>query len=320
MPDYCYICYNIYIYKKHSSPLFICFLDASKAFDKINYWLLFDKLINRKVPLFIVKLLAFWYSEQVICVQWGSCFSSTFSVSNGVKQGGIVSPFLFNVYMNDLSVCLTSAEVGCNLNSLFINHFIYADDMCILAPCAHVLQNVLDICFEYADKHDIVYNSHKSVCMYIKSPKLKLHTIPSLYLGHNTLQYVKQYRYLGCIITDTLTDNNDVQKTIRGIYASSNMLIRKFSNCSYNVKKVLFQTCCTNFYCTQLWWICSQEALRKVRVEFNNSLRFLMGFDRYCSASVTFGVYMGFCGLIDGCSALGVVYDVSLEVVMTTRA
>ena len=45
----------INIYKKHSSPLFICFLDASKAFDKINYWLLFDKLINRKVPLFIVK-------------------------------------------------------------------------------------------------------------------------------------------------------------------------------------------------------------------------------------------------------------------------
>ena len=46
----------INIYKKHSSPLFICFLDASKAFDKINYWSLFDKLINRKVPLFIVKL------------------------------------------------------------------------------------------------------------------------------------------------------------------------------------------------------------------------------------------------------------------------
>ena len=70
----------------------------------------------------------------------------------------------------------------------------------------------------YADKHDIVYNSHTSVCMYIKSPKLKLHNFPSLYLGHDTLQYVKQYRYLGCIITDTLTDNNDIHKTIRGIY------------------------------------------------------------------------------------------------------
>ena len=41
--------------------------------------------------------------------------------------------------------------------------------MCILAPCARALQNLLNICFDYADKHNIVYNSHKSVCMYIKS-------------------------------------------------------------------------------------------------------------------------------------------------------
>ena len=100
-----------------------------------------------------------------------------------------------------------------------------------------------------------------------------------------------RHRYLGCIITDTLTDNNDIQKTIRGIYARSNMLIRKFSNCSYHVKKFLFQTYCTNFYCTQLWWTYSQEALRKVRVEFNNSFRHLMGFDRYCSASAMFTQY-----------------------------
>ena len=51
------------------------------------------------------------------------------------------------------------------------------------------------------------------------------------------------------------------------------MLIRIFSNCSYNVKNVLFQTYCTHFYCTQLWWTYSQEALRKVRVAFNNSFR-----------------------------------------------
>ena len=68
--------------------------------------------------------------------------------------------------------------------------------MCILAPCARALQNLLNICFDYADKHNIVYNSHKSVCMYIKSPKLKLYNIPSLYHGHNTLQYVNQYIYL----------------------------------------------------------------------------------------------------------------------------
>ena len=54
----------INIYTNQSSPIFICFLDASKAFDKINYWLLFDKLIKRDVPLFIVRFLSFWYAHQ----------------------------------------------------------------------------------------------------------------------------------------------------------------------------------------------------------------------------------------------------------------
>ena len=44
------------IYKHHSSPIFVRFLDASKAFDKIYHWLLFNKLIKRNVPLFFVKV------------------------------------------------------------------------------------------------------------------------------------------------------------------------------------------------------------------------------------------------------------------------
>ena len=44
--------------------LYVTFLDASKAFDRLNYWLLFDKLIKKHVPLFIIKLLCFWYTSQ----------------------------------------------------------------------------------------------------------------------------------------------------------------------------------------------------------------------------------------------------------------
>ena len=68
------------IYRSQSSPIFICCLDASKAFDKINYWLLFHKLINRNVPLYIVRFLSFWYAQQQVCVQWGSAISESFHV------------------------------------------------------------------------------------------------------------------------------------------------------------------------------------------------------------------------------------------------
>ncbi len=46
-------------YSTHSSPLFVCFLDASKAFDRVNHWILFKKLIDRHVPLYIVRVLIY---------------------------------------------------------------------------------------------------------------------------------------------------------------------------------------------------------------------------------------------------------------------
>ena len=276
------------VYKKHSSPLFVCFLDASKAFDKINYWLLFDKLLKCNLPYFVVRLLYFWYSSQHVSVQWGSALSSPFLVANGVKQGGLLSPILFNFYMNVLSIRLTGSGVGCTANGSIINYFIYADDMCIVAPCANALQKLLDICTHFASTHDIVYNTTKSVCMHVKSDKYKLCNLPSVTLSNNTLLYVNKYKYLGCIITDTLHDNDDIKRTIRGIYARGNMLMRRFYNCSESVKCMLFRTYCTNFYCTQLWWSYSRQTIRKIQVAFNNSFRLLMGFRRRCSASGMF--------------------------------
>ena len=57
--------------------------------------MLFTKLLRRGAPGYIVRLLMFWYAHQTMCVRWGSSVSSKFTVSNGVRQGGILSPFLF---------------------------------------------------------------------------------------------------------------------------------------------------------------------------------------------------------------------------------
>ena len=62
-------------------------------------------------------------------VRWGATTSTQFTVSNGVKQGGIISPILFNVYMDDLSVALNSSGIG----AAFLNHLCYADDLCLIS-------------------------------------------------------------------------------------------------------------------------------------------------------------------------------------------
>ena len=90
-------------YTEQNTPVYTCFLDASKAFDRINHWTLFHKLINCKIPHIIVQLLIFWYQTQLVCIKCGKSTSDYFSISNGVRQGGILSPKLFALYINNLT-------------------------------------------------------------------------------------------------------------------------------------------------------------------------------------------------------------------------
>lgn len=78
-------------YRKHNTPMYLCFMDASKAFDRVNHWTLFRKLLLRGVPPIIVRLIVFWYRSQCLCVRWGSVTSPSFMVTNGVRQG-VYSP------------------------------------------------------------------------------------------------------------------------------------------------------------------------------------------------------------------------------------
>jgi len=82
-------------YTNRGSHIFCCFLDFRKAFDRVNYWKLFDKLLDDGVNSKIVRTMMFWYSHQQMCVPWQSTVSSYFLVNNGTRQGDVLSPYLF---------------------------------------------------------------------------------------------------------------------------------------------------------------------------------------------------------------------------------
>ena len=66
-------------YITSSSPVYLCFLDASNAFDHVNYWCLFNKLYHRNVPLVYIRFLMAWYCTQQFFVLWGNVRSVPFS-------------------------------------------------------------------------------------------------------------------------------------------------------------------------------------------------------------------------------------------------
>ena len=74
-------------YTVRGSHVFSCFIDFTTAFDRVNYWKLFTKLIDDEVDVSVVAVLAFWYSKQQMCVKWQNAMSDWFSIGNGTHQG-----------------------------------------------------------------------------------------------------------------------------------------------------------------------------------------------------------------------------------------
>ena len=144
--DHCIFALKKFIqyYKSNNSPVYSCFLDASKAFDRVNHWTPFRKLLNRGVPVVLIRILLNWYRTQTFCINWGSTTSDFFNVSNSVRQGGILSPYLFIVYIDELSNMLNSAGIGSHIHNYCTNHVFYADDICVIAPSPSGLQGLLN--------------------------------------------------------------------------------------------------------------------------------------------------------------------------------
>lgn len=272
-------------YRASNSPVYLAFLDASKAFDRINHWLLFKKLLLRNIDVLLVRILYVWYSTQLMYVKWGNCVSVPFNVKNGVRQGGVLSPALFNIYVDELSNLLLKCKTGCNINGVFVNHIMYADDTVLITPSPNALQKLINECELFAKESGIIFNALKTKLMCIKPTKLKNLNIPCIVLDNTPLKLVDAVKYLGVFLTDDLRDDTDIKRELRSVYARGNVIIKNFKNCCVNIKCLLFKTYCTGLYASQLWWNFNKRTAKRIQVAYNTVFRFLMFLERRASVS-----------------------------------
>ena len=193
---------------------------------------------------------------------------------------------LFNVFIDILSNDLNNSKIGCHLGPTLINHVLYADDLVLISPSHKALQLLVNICENYGIRNDVVFSTEKTKCM-IFSKRLIQNYHPINLNGQN-VEFVRSITYLGVLIRDDLSDDDEIEHQSRNLCARSNTLSRTFFNCGTLIKNRLFQTYCTSIYGLGLWQFYKKKNIDDFKVCYNNAFRYLHGYVRWCSASATF--------------------------------
>ena len=254
-------------YIRAGTPVITTLLDCSKAFDKCKFVPLFQKLLDRNLPPVVVRILIFVYSKQEAWVRWGPQKSEIFMISNGTRQGSVLSPTLFAVYLDNLLLELRSYGLGCHMAGLWVGAVGFADDLLLMAPSRSAMAKMLQVCEQYALELNLVFSTDpdprkaKSKSIFMTGSRLRHVQKPApLQLYGNDLPWVTSATHLGHELHQDGTMDYDC-KIKRAKFIDTSIDIRETFNFAEQ-KQVLsaVQTYCSDFYGSMLWNLFGEPA------------------------------------------------------------
>ena len=101
-----------------------------------------SKLIH-VLPIHEWLLLYNWYNKLNAVVKWNGSYSKSFCVTRGTRQGSVLSPYLFNICINQLSLDLNNCDAGVRIGESLYNCMAYADDITLFSTNVQDLQNLI---------------------------------------------------------------------------------------------------------------------------------------------------------------------------------
>jgi Reverse transcriptase (RNA-dependent DNA polymerase) len=261
------------------SNVYLTALDASKAFDKITHNILFNLSKKRNVKMCFIKMLVNWYSKIFACVQWNGVFSEFCKFSCGIRQGGILSPILFNVYVDELINVLKKSKCGCHIGAYNAGCFMYADDLILLSSSLCEMQYMLDICSDFGNRNDISFNAKKSVCAV--AGKCRRFMNADLLVNNCIINRVDKFKYLGVLFSACDVLNVDCSLVKQKFYGACNSLLRKCGGSEF-VKVKLLQCFCLPLlmYCVGGLNICTKD-IYNLNVCWNDAYRLIFNVHRW---------------------------------------
>ena len=192
----------------------------------MNHHGLFIKLMQRSLPSKLLSVFENWFDKCFTCVRWGSVYSISFKLSCGIRQGGVLSPYFFAVYIDDIVAKVKSLGIGCHLGLVCFSIILYADDILLLAPSVTSLQKLVNVCEDELRLLDLAINSKKSVCIRI-GPRCGAECGVILTLDGSQILWVEKLRYLGIFIVSSKSFRCCFENAKKSFYRAFNAIFGK---------------------------------------------------------------------------------------------
>lgn len=190
----------------HKQKVYACFVDFKKAFDSVWHEGLFHRILSYGIEGKVYDLIQSLYTKSTCSIRLGTNRTDSFSYHRGVRQGCILSPLLFNLFINELPLSFDESETdpftlpnGTKLNSL-----LYADDLVILSKSKQGLEKCLNILENFNAKWLLDVNYKKTKILIFQKSGRKPKNL-SFSINNNPIEIVQEYTYLGIKMTSSGT-------------------------------------------------------------------------------------------------------------------